>query len=607
MGNGLSTNRRRKPVPRVAVLGGGPSGLTAAYTLLRVHPEVHVDVYEADGRFGGAVKSEAGGGFVYDLGPNSMNAKHAVVHHLLHKELGLTGRITPRASSSSRRFLVLKDGVLTPVPLTPAQMLRSNLLPWQAKLRLCAEPFVPSGRKGGKQGKKQATAMSSRGSGKGGGMTGADRMGKTEQMVEIEGRTEVESVGQFFSRRFGKHFTDWLVDPAVGGIYSADPYNISMKHAFRKVWHVEQKYGSVLGGLLRGGFKSSQPPNTASVLPASSTGNGGKRAKQTQQGQGEQQNSQQTVVAKQTNKSVTAAQPTRAQLMQSFNYDDGMHVLTDTLVERIKEFGPRAKLISSCAVHTIDSTSPSSYSSSSSSSPSPKRQPKTPITYQPGHWRINGRRRRYDAVITTIPAHALKDVTSNVRSLRRGFRKLSHQIPYAPVSVAVLGFDKAQMSAVPADAHGFGALVPSCEKSTAPSGMLGVNFTSDGFPSRLIDDDGKNNKTFWTVYLGGSRRPAIVTMPPSVIVDLAVGQLQQTLGVKGQPAYARVENWANAIPTYHTKFDEALCTMARIERRTKGSVALAGNYRDGVGVPDALLSGVQHALKINHFLRNSVK
>lgn len=581
MGNGLSINRQRKPVPRVAVLGGGPSGLTAAYTLLRVHPEVHVDLYEADGRFGGAVKSETGGGFVYDLGPNSMNAKHAVVHHLLHKELGLTGRITPRAASSSRRFLVLKDGVLTPVPLTPMQMLRSKLLPWHAKLRLCAEPFVTSGRRKGKQGKKQ--------------------------VVDIEERTEVESVGQFFSRRFGKHFTDWVVDPAVGGIYSADPYNISMKHAFRKVWRVEQTYGSVLGGLLRGGFKSSQPSNTPSVLPPSSTGNGGKREKQTQQVQDEQQNDQQTVAAKQSNKSVTA-QPTRAQLMQSFNYDDGMHVLTDTLVERIKEFGPRAKLISSCAVHTIDSTSPSSYSSSSSSSSSPKRQPKTPIAYQPGYWRINGRRRRYDAVITTIPAHALKDVTSNVRSLRRGLRKLSNQIPYAPVSVAVLGFDKTQMSAVSADAYGFGALVPSCEKSTAPSGMLGVNFTSDGFPSRLIDDDGgKNNKTFWTVYLGGSRRPAIVSMPPSVIVDLAVGQLQKTLGVEGQPAYARVQNWANAIPTYHTKFDEALCTMARIERRTKGSVALAGNYRDGVGVPDALLSGVQHALKIDHFLRNSVK
>lgn len=467
---------------RVAVLGGGPAGLTATYCLLASDPTLRVDIYESTSRFGGVITTETGGGFQYDLGPNSMNAKHAAVADLLYQKLGLEDRVAKRASS--RRFLVVKDGRLLPVPLSPSAFLRSSILSFGAKLRLLMEPLVP-----------RAPGES------------ADR----------------ESVAAFFTRRFGREVATYLVDPAVAGIYSASPAQLSMKHAFHRVWTVERMKGSIIGGALRGGFKSMVDPRFPMY--------------------------------------------TRKQLTESFSYDGGMAVLTDALVERIQREESRARMFRTSPVNAVD------------------------WDEGDGIWKINGRH-RYDAVISTIPTHQLKQVGSNVRALRRGFRKLAAQISYAPVSVLVLGYDRSQ---IPQDIHGFGVLIPTHEGRK----ILGVNFTSEGFPGRLLD----TNKVFWTVYLGGGRNPEILTRPVEDIVNVATEELQDVFGVRGAPSFVRVKNWPRGIPTYKPNYDDAVNTMARIEKRVHGLV-LAGNYRGGVGVPDALLSGIESAERVSNYLKS---
>lgn len=467
---------------RVAVLGGGPAGLTAAYRLLQSETPIHVDVYEASNTFGGAMLSEKSGGFQYDLGANSMNAKHADVHHFLHKDLQLTDRMQSR--ESARRFLIVKDGKLMVVPMTPAQFVTSGILSTRAKLRMLVEPLIPR--------------------------------------VSSQRAADRESVGDFFQRRFGKEVVDYLVDPMLAGIYSSAPAQLSMKHALSSVWRVERAKGSVIGGMLRGGMKTEPDPRYPDL--------------------------------------------SRNELMRSFSFDEGMGVLPETLVARLKDAKHSARLYRNSSVRSLERD-------------------------DRGRWKVNGKG-KYDAVISTIPTYGLKSIASNVRAVQRGFKKLAAQIAYVPVSVVVLGFDKAQM---PTDVHGFGTLVPSREERN----ILGVNFSSEGFPARLSDP----SKVFWTVYMGGSRKPKLVSQSETDIVDSSMRDLRDVFGVSGSPCFARVQSWPDGIPVYAPGYDKALCTMGRIEKGAPGLV-LGGNYRGGVGVPDALLSGIRSAERVEKFLNS---
>ena len=90
------------------------------------YDNVQVDVFESSDRFGCGITTETGGVFTYDLGRNSMNAKHVPIYHLL-RILGLQPRMTQRAMS--HRFLVLDNGRLKAVLLYPGQFLKIDLLP----------------------------------------------------------------------------------------------------------------------------------------------------------------------------------------------------------------------------------------------------------------------------------------------------------------------------------------------------------------------------------------------------------------------------------------------------------------------------------------------
>ncbi|CAN8075614.1 unnamed protein product [Agarophyton chilense] len=471
---------RRKP-RRVAVLGGGPAGLSATYRLASDDTPIEVDLYEESPRFGGAVTSVKGGGFIYEMGPNSMNAKHQQVADLVYEKLNLSPRVLKR-DAAAKNFFIFRNGQMIPMPRSPIQFCTTPILSWKAKLRILLEPFIP----------------------------------KTQ-----ESNADRESVADFFRRRFGTEFVDYVVDPALAGIYSSKPAGLSMKHALNKVWEVERKKGSVIGGFLRGGVKTEMDPRFQNY--------------------------------------------SRKQLLESFSYDSGLQVLTTRLVESIQESNRGGKLYKNVKVHSINRDSH-------------------------GAWRINGRG-KYDAVISTIPIHALDTVESNVDAIRKGFNKLAKRVNYAPVSVTVLGFDRSQISS---RLDGFGVLLPTKEKMK----VLGINFTSSNYPSRAED----RNKVYLTVYLGGSRTPEIVSLSSNEIVETATNEVQHVLGVTGKPFYSEVKNWPKGIPQYHPGYDSALDTMAQVERRAPGLV-LGGNYRDGVGLPDALLSGLKSAERVIEYLQ----
>ena len=188
----------------VAVVGGGIAGLTAAYRLKQ--RGIRVVVYEATGRVGGVILTERDGGYLADLGPNSIMTPTADVRSLF-AQLGLEGSVVPASAAARKRFVVRK-GKLVPLPMSPPQLLTTPLLSARAKLSVLLEPLVERG----------------------------------DSPME-------ESIAGFVRRRFSQEVLDYVANPFVAGVYAGDPEQLSVRHAMPKLYGLERSHGSVLKAL----------------------------------------------------------------------------------------------------------------------------------------------------------------------------------------------------------------------------------------------------------------------------------------------------------------------------------------------------------------------
>jgi oxygen-dependent protoporphyrinogen oxidase len=191
----------------VVVVGAGVSGLTTAFLLAQ--RGIRVEIVEATLRAGGVIATEQHEGMLYERGPNSALDTNPCIAELL-SALGIASeRIETRAQAATR--YVVKRGRLTALPTSPAAFLRTHLFSLRAKLGLAREPFIAPAAPG----------------------------------VE-------ESVTQFVARRLGKEFLDYAIEPFVAGVYAGNPDELSVSAAFPRLHALEQRYGSLLGGQIKG-------------------------------------------------------------------------------------------------------------------------------------------------------------------------------------------------------------------------------------------------------------------------------------------------------------------------------------------------------------------
>lgn len=191
----------------IALIGGGITGLTAAFQLQQKH--VPVTLYEAAGRTGGVIQSIRQNGYLAEFGPNTVLETSPKIGQLV-EDLGLSSRRLYSDPHAENRYLV-RDRKLVRLPGSLGAFLRTPLFSARAKLRLGLEPFV-----------RRAPA---------------DRE---------------ESVGEFVVRRIGQEFLDYAINPLVAGVYAGDPARLSVQHAFPKLREVEQRYGSLILGQFLG-------------------------------------------------------------------------------------------------------------------------------------------------------------------------------------------------------------------------------------------------------------------------------------------------------------------------------------------------------------------
>lgn len=201
------------PRRRIAIIGGGLTGLVAAYRLSR-DPALAVTLLEGKDRLGGAIWTQSRDGFLLEGGADSFitNKPWAVE---LCRELGLEliGTVP-----HPRKSFVLSRGKLAPVPsgfalMAPNRLgplLASPILSWKGKFRVLLDLVLPR-------------------------------------------RTEPgdESLASFVRRRLGREALDRLVQPLVGGIYTADPNELSLAATLPQFLEMEREHGSLIRAGLR--------------------------------------------------------------------------------------------------------------------------------------------------------------------------------------------------------------------------------------------------------------------------------------------------------------------------------------------------------------------
>jgi oxygen-dependent protoporphyrinogen oxidase len=191
----------------VAVIGGGITGLTAAFRLQQKN--IPVTLYEGSDRVGGAIQSIRRDGYLAEFGPNTILETSPKVAALV-EDLGLSERRLYSNPAAKNRYLV-RGKRLIKMPDSLLEFIATPLFSPAAKFRLLFEPFIS----------------------------------RRDELSE-------ESVARFVERRLGREFLDHAVDALVGGIYAGDPQKLSVQHAFPKLHALEQKYGSLIKGQIFG-------------------------------------------------------------------------------------------------------------------------------------------------------------------------------------------------------------------------------------------------------------------------------------------------------------------------------------------------------------------
>jgi len=225
----------------VLIIGGGISGLAAAYRLHKAAPERTFTLLEREERLGGKLLTDQVNGLVVEQAPDSFLTRkpHGVG---LCEELGIAdqlyGRRPEHADKTQVRygddFYPLPSGLSGMIPTDLAALARNPLISAAGQARLAEEATIPPAPANGD-----------------------------------------ESVAAFVSRRLGREIYEKLVEPLMSGIYAGDGEQLSLAATFPQLRQLELKHGSLLKGLQAASAQAATKERPAATYPPFASLKGG--------------------------------------------------------------------------------------------------------------------------------------------------------------------------------------------------------------------------------------------------------------------------------------------------------------------------------------------
>ncbi len=218
---------------RIAIIGGGISGLSTAFYLEKARAsgaELEYRLFESGQRPGGCLSSDQVEGCLVEAGPDSFLTEKPWAATLC-KELGLGDQLIGSNDAQRKtyivvhgRLIVMPDGLLFMVPTRLLPTALSRLFSWSTKVRMAQELLHPP-----------------------------------------RPMQEDETVAQLVERHFGAEVVDRLADPLLSGVYGGDAGQLSARAVLPRFVEMEEKYGSLSRAMLAAHRKmielsKSQPP-----------------------------------------------------------------------------------------------------------------------------------------------------------------------------------------------------------------------------------------------------------------------------------------------------------------------------------------------------------
>ena len=221
---------------RIAIIGGGISGLAAAFELEQRRnsgTDAEYTLYESSPRLGGVLRTEHVDGCVVEAGPDSFVTEKPWAADL-SRLVGLGDQLIG-SNDVDRKTYILTRGRLVEMPdglmfMVPTKILPTGLSPlfsWGTKLRMTQELFHPP------------------------------------RAVDRD-----ESVAEFVERHYGREMVDRLADPLLSGVYGGDSANLSVRAVLPRFAEMERTHGSLGRAMLAARKKknSSGPHKPAPPL-----------------------------------------------------------------------------------------------------------------------------------------------------------------------------------------------------------------------------------------------------------------------------------------------------------------------------------------------------
>jgi len=459
---------------RIAIIGGGISGLAAAFQIEQqkhAGQDVEYTLYESSPRLGGVLRTEKIDGCVVEAGPDSFVTEKPWAAELA-RLVGLGDQLIG-SNDADRKTYILTRGRLVEMPdglmfMVPTKILPTGLSPlfsWSTKLRMSRELFHPP------------------------------------RAVDHD-----ESVADFVERHYGREMVDRLADPLLSGVYGGESASLSVRAVLPRFAEMERTHGSLGRAMLaaRKKMKSTGPKKPAPTLFTS--------------------------------------------------LRNGMQHLAETVVSQLTP----SSLLTNTTVQAIQA--------------------------EAGGWVVSAglQSDHFDGVVIALPGSAAASV------LRLASSELAAElaaVQYTPSITVGLGYGHDVRQSLP---PGFGFLVPRSEGKQ----LLAATFVHNKFPHRAPDD-----RALLRCFFAGSTAEKVWPMTDDQIIGIVRNELQQIVGLRAEPHFARVYKWQSAMAQYGVGHLERLERIERLRKQLPG-LTLAGNAYRGIGVPDCVRSGREAAKQL---------
>ncbi len=187
-----------------------------------------------------------------------------------------------------------------------------------------------------------------------------------------------------------------------------------------------------------------------------------------------------------------------------------------------------------------------------------------------------------EAVVIAAPAYATSEMA---KGIDKNLSLTLDEIFYSSISVICLGYKQDKMKQ-PLD--GFGFLIPNREGRK----ILGTLWDSSIFPNRAPE-----GYVLLRSMIGGVRRSELAMQDKDKLVNIAMGEMNDIMGISAKPDFVKVYTHKKGIPQYSSGHEKRLETIGEIVSRFRG-LYLTGNAYRGIGVNDCIENSYKLAVRI---------